>query len=210
MTKNYFILGLCLALAICIAFLLWPEKQHDTHASQHADIVADHDTLKAHDAISARVIDSLNKTITEKDSANKALKEGQQVARRQLDLKTAQLKNTAAEIRDYNKDTGYFGHLLDSLQQQAESFQFLVVQYEQYADSINNVNDSMKINYDAKDKEKDRAKAELQAAYDKLYRDYQGLFDISRALMKDLKRQKLKTKIAAVLGAAGAVILLLR
>jgi hypothetical protein len=210
MKKNYWIIGLCLALAICLAFLLWPDKPIETHNIEHADVVAVHDTLKAHDAISARIIDSLKLREDSILRESKRLLREQGVARRQLDLKTAQLKNTTAEIRDYNKDTGYFGHMLDSLQQQVENLTFLVTQYEQFADSINNVNDSLKINYTAIIIEKDKARAELQAAYDKLYKDYQGLFDTSRVLMKDLKRQKLKTKIAAVLGAVGAVILLLR
>lgn len=210
MSKNFFIIIQFCAIAICLAIILWPDKQHNMHEDQHADDVATHDTLKAHDAISARVIDSLNKTIAQKDSVNKALREGQQVTRRQLDLKAAQVRNLTSEIRDYNKDTGYFGHLLDSLQTQVESLTYLVSQYEQYSDSINTVNDSLKVTVAAKDSEKDKVKAELQAAYDKLYKDYNDLFETSRGLMKDLKRQKLKTGIVGVLAVAAAVLELIK
>lgn len=206
MSKNIFIISLCAVIAICLYFLLRPDKKHNMHEDHHSDVIASNDTLKAHDALSEKVIDSLTKTIAQKDSANKALREGQQVTRRQLDLKAAQVKNLTGEIRDYNKDTGYFGHLLDSLKEQVESLTYLVSQYEQYSDSINNVNDSLKISYDAMVKEKDKAKAELQAAYDKLLQAYKELFETSRGLMKDLKRQKLKTKIVGVLGIAAAVL----
>lgn len=210
MKKNYWIIGFVVALAICVAFLLWPDKQHDTHASQHADFVADHDTLKVHEPVSAHIVDSLKQTVTQQDAVIKDLMSGQAQTERKLNAKTAEVRTYIAQIREINQDTGFFGHMLDSLQQQVESLTFLVAQYEQYADSINNVNDSVRVNYEAIIKEKDKAKAELQAAYDKLYKGYQDLFADTGKMMKDLRRQKLKTKVAAVLGAAGAVILLLK
>ena len=193
-----------IAAIVFVIFLLWPDKQHDSHNNDHASVVADHDTLKAHNAESAHVIDSLNKTIAQKDSANKALRTGQQQTERKLNAKTSEVKTLVAQIREYNQDTGYFGHLLDSLQQQVESLTFLIAQYEQYADSINNVNDSLKITTAAKDAEKDKRIAEVQAAYDKLYKSYMELFGANQSLTKDLRRQKLKTKIAAVLGFVAA------
>lgn len=210
MSKNIFIISLCIVVTVLLILLLWPDKQHNLHEDHNADVIANNDTLKAHDAISTRVIDSLNKTIAQKDSANKTLREGQQVVRRQLDMKAAQVKNLTGEIRDYNKDTGYFGHLLDSLQTQVESLTYLVSQYEQYSDSINMVNDSLKISYDDMVNEKNKAKAELQTAYDKLYADYAILDAESYLLMKDLKRQKLKTKIVGVFGIAAAVLGLIK
>ena len=193
-----------IAAIVFVIFLLWPDKQHDSHNNDHASVVADHDTLKAHNAESAHVIDSLNKTIAQKDSANKALRTGQQQTERKLNAKTSEVKTLVAQIREYNQDTGYFGHLLDSLQQQVESLTFLIAQYEQYADSINNVIDSLKITTAAKDAEKDKRIAEVQAAYDKLYKSYMELFGANQSLTKDLRRQKLKTKIAAVLGFVAA------
>jgi chromosome segregation ATPase len=208
--QHYWIVGLSIALAICIAFILWPDKQHDSHKDDKADVVADHDTLKAHKVIYNHDDDSLKVVINELKTENKELKQGQATTRRQLDAKTAEVRTYIAQIREINQDTGFFGHMLDSLQQQGESLTFLVVQYEQYADSINNVNDSLKINYEAKEAGKDKRIAELQASYDRLYKAYQDLFADTGKMMKDLRRQKMKTKVAAVLGAAGAVMLLLK
>jgi chromosome segregation ATPase len=163
-----------------------------------------------HKVIYSHDDDSLKIVINELKTENKELKQGQATTRRQLDAKTAEVRTYIAQIREINQDTGFFGHMLDSLQQQVESLTFLVVQYEQYADSINNVSDSLKINYEAKEAGKDQRIAELQASYDSLYKAYQDLFADTGKMMKDLRRQKLKTKVAAVLGAAGAVILLLR
>lgn len=206
MKKNYFIIALIVALAICIAFLFWPDKQHDTHNTQRADVIADHDTLKAHGAKSDRIIDSLNKSIAGKDSAIISLKAGQQQTRKELDKKTTEANRLAGEIKAINKDTGYLARKVDSLIEQVQSLTFLLVQYEQSSDSLNTANEQMKISYEARDKEKDKAKAELQTAYDKLFKAYQTLFAETTSLQKDLRRQKLKTKIAAVLGAAVGVL----
>ena len=62
--QHYWIIALVIAFAICIAFLLWPDKQHDSHKDDKADVVADHDTLKAHKIIYSRIDDSLSKEIT--------------------------------------------------------------------------------------------------------------------------------------------------
>jgi hypothetical protein len=208
--KHAIIIGILIVLAICFSLWLLSDKQHDTHTGQHADVVADHDTLNAHGVDYRRIIDSLSIDNYRLDSANKSLVKGQTNTQIKLNAKTAEVRTLVAQIREINQDTGFFGHLLDSLETQVESLSFLIVQYEQYADSINNVNDSVRINYDALIAEKDKRISELQVAYDKLFKAYTALFDTTRGLMKDLKRQKLKTKVAAVLGAAGAVILLLK
>lgn len=206
MKKNYFIIALCVALAICIAFFLWPDRQHDTHADQHADVVAENDTIMEHLAKSDHIIDSMSKSIAGKDSAIKSLLKGQQETDRKLNIKTAELKSLAKEIQRNNRDTGDQAKRIDSLVEQVQSLTFLLVQYEQSSDSLNTENAQLKLSYEAKDKEKDKAKAELQAAYDKLFTAYIELFDTTANLQKDLRRQKLKTKIVAVLGAAVGVL----
>lgn len=205
MKSKHWIIGLLIALAICLAFLLRPDKQHDSHNSQHDDIVADHDTLKAHGADYARINDSLIKSNHRLDSANKSLVKGQAITERKLNAKTAEVRTYVAQIREINSDTGVFGHMLDSLNEKVESLTFLIVQYEQYADSINNVNDSMQVGHEAVIKEKDKRIAELQTAYDNLYKAYMDLFKTSEGLMKDLKRQKLQKKIAALIGLGGLI-----
>lgn len=210
MKKNFAIILLLAALAVCIFFLLQGDKQHDTHKSDHAEVIAINDTLKAHDAQHAKIIDSMAKSNARLDSANKSLKAGQTATQRKLNAKTAELNQYIDQVREINQDTGVFGHMLDSLKDKAESVTYLLVQYEQYADSINNVNDSLKIGYEAMIQEKDKRYSELKAAYDKLFKAYTELFATSQTMQKSLKRQKLKTKIAAVLGAAGAVLLLVK
>lgn len=208
--KNYFIAGLIIALAICIWFLLQPDKQHDSHKADRAEVVADKAAIDSQGANYRRVIDSLSIDNYRLDSANKSLIKGQTVTERKLNAKTTEVRTLVAQIREINQDTGYFGHLLDSLKEQVESLSYLIVQYEQYADSINTANAALYSNNASMLEYKDKRIAELQAAYDKLYKSYIALFDTTAALQKDLKRQKLKTKVAAVLGGALAVLALLK
>lgn len=210
MNKNWTIALLLLALSACLWFILTPDRQHDSHKSDHTEVKADNDSLKAHGVDYRRIVDSLSIDNYRLDSANKSLVKGQSATESKLNAKSAEVRTLVAQIREINQDTGYFGHLLDSLEEQVKSLQYLIVQYEQYADSINNVNDSMKITYETKDSEKDKRIAEVQAGYDKLFKAYNELFSTTAGLQKDLRRQKLKTKVAAVLGGALAVISLLK
>lgn len=211
MTKHYWIIIIAaIIIAVLLGFLLQGDNQHDTHVDDKTHIVDDHDTLKAHGVDYTRTNDSLTKEITRLKGENKRLVAGQTADAHKLNAKSAEVRTLLAQIREINQDTGFFGHLLDSLEQQVKSLQFLIVNYEQYADSINNVNDSLPIKYDAVIKEKDKRIAELQASYDKLFKAYMDLFKTSEGLMKDLRRQKLKTKIAGVLGAAAAVLALIK
>lgn len=232
MKHSWIIIIAAIIIAVLLGFLLQGDKQHDTHKDDKADVVADHDTLKAHGVDYARVNDSLAKEIARLKGENKSLVSGQANTQRKLDAKTAEVRTLVAQIREINQDTAYKGHvfddgrleiptkysirdkivnlLLDSLEQQVKSLQFLIVQYEQYADSINNVNDSLQAGHEATKKADDKRIAELQSAYDNLYKVYMTLFKTSADLQKDLKRQKLKTKIAGVLGAAAAVLAIIK
>lgn len=209
MKNKIIIIALSVAVLVLLYWVLSDGKNHDTGARQHADVVADHDTLEAHGVDYRRIIDSLSIDNYRLDSANKSLREGQAITRRQLDLQTAKAKDLAAQVKALNKDTALTAKI-DSLVSEINNLTFLLHQYEVFADSINKVNDSLKVNYEAQVKEKDKRIAELQVGYDKLFKAYQELFADKAELMKDLKRQKLKTKIAAVLGAAAAVLGLIK
>lgn len=207
-TKHWIILIAIVAAAVLLYFLLKEPKPIDLHNDDKADAIATHDTLKAHDAISAKIIDSLKLREDSLLRENKRLVIEQGATRRQLDLKSAQVTNLAKEIQKHNKDTALDGRIND-LVTQVDNLTYLLHEYEQYADSINNVTDSLATTFAAKDAEREKNKAELKAAYQKLYADYMELFDTNKGLMKSLKRQKLKTKIAAILGlAAGAAAVL--
>lgn len=198
-----FILGI--VIAVVVAFLLWPDKDHDTHADTHAQVVANDDSVKSHKAQYLYIIDSLNKNIAQQDEIIKDLMTGQDHYKGEANKKAAEVKDLAAQIKAMNKDTA-LNAKVDSLVNLVNNLNFFLVQYEVYTDSLNRVNAALQANYEAKDSEKDKRIAELQGAYDSLFKAYQQLFADSNSLRKDLKRQKLKTKVVAVLAGAAAVL----
>jgi hypothetical protein len=135
MKKNITIIVLAILAAVLLYFLLSDPKQPDSHKYEHDQVIATDDTVKAHDAISAQIIDSLNRNKAQQDVIIKDLMRGQEQTKGELNKKAGEVKTLLAQIREINQDTGYFGHLLDSLERQVESLTFLLVQYEQNADS---------------------------------------------------------------------------
>lgn len=208
MKKPLIIIALIIAIGILLYFLLSSGKDHDTHESEHAQVVATYDSVKAHDAVSARIIDSLKQYTSQQEAIIKDLISAQEETKGQLNNKAAEIKSLAAQVKAGNKDSS-LNVTIDSLVAQINSLTFLLVQYEQYSDSLNNANTAQKENYAAIIAEKDKAKAELQAAYDQLYRLYDVLYKSNQGMLKDIKRERLKTKIAALLalvaGGAAAI-----
>lgn len=202
-----FIIGII--LTVVVAFLIWPDKQHDTHEPDHAQVVANDDSVKAHKAQYLFIIDSLNRDNVQLNALVKDLMAGQDQYKGEVNKKAAEVKTLAAQIKAINKDTA-LNSKVDSLVNLVGNLNFFLIQYEVYTDSLNRVNTALRANYEAKGIEKDKRITELQAAYDSLFKAYQQLFADSRVMAKDLKRQKLKTKIIGVLGAAAAVLGLIK
>lgn len=201
--------ALGIVLAVVVAFLLWPDQQHDGHTDTHEQVMANDDSVKSHKAQYLYIIDSLNKTIGQQSELIKDLWAGQEQYKVEVNKKASEVKDLAAQIKAMNKDT-VLNAKVDSLVNLVNNLNFFLVQYEVYTDSLNRVNAALKANYDAKDSEKDKRIAELQSAYDSLFKAYQQLFADSRVMAKDLKRQKLKTKVVAVLAGAAAVLGLIK
>ena len=198
-----FIIGII--LTVVVAFLIWPDKDHDTHADTNVQVMANDDSIKSHKAQFLYIIDSLNKTIGQQNGLIKDLWAGQEQYKGEVNKKAAEVKDLAAQIKSMNRDTA-LNAKVDSLVNLVNNLNFFLVQYEVYTDSLNRVNAALQANYEAKDTEKDKRIAELQSAYDSLFKAYQQLFADSNSLRKDLKRQKLKAKVVAVLAGAAAVL----
>lgn len=210
MNKKYLIIILIAAgLAVLLFFLLQQGKQHDTRTVDHAEIVAGHDTLQAHTVTSDNKSDSLIGVIKQQTELITDLKAGQKQTRVELDKSKNLAQRLANEIRGYNQDTGVYGRKMDSLVTQVESLTFLLTQYEQYSDSLNTVNVQQQSKYESLLTERAKIYSELRTNYDKVFSEYNKVFTENKSTQKDLRRERLKTKIAAVLGivAAGFAIM---
>lgn len=209
MNKNLLIILLSAGVIVLLYFLLSQGKPHETRAADHAEVITNNDTLKSHESAWVKkeqvYIDSLKKT----NAVIADLKAGQKQTRVELDKSKNLAQRLANEIREYNQDTGVYGRKMDSLVQQVESLTFLLTQYEQYSDSLNTVNAQQQDRYESLLTERAKIYSELRTNYDKVYSEYNKVFKENKSTQKDLRREKLKTKIAAVLGlvAAGFMIM---
>lgn len=203
MKKTLYII-LAIAAIVFLIFLFLPDKPHETRATDHAEVVTNNDTFKVHEVAWAKkervYIDSIQKA----NVLISDLKAGQRLTRVELDKSKNLAQRLANEIRGYNQDTGVYGRKMDSLVTQVESLTFLLTQYEQYSDSLNAVNAQQQDRYESLLTERAKIYSELRTNYEKVYSEYNKVFKENKNTQKDLRREKLKTKIAAVLGLVAA------
>lgn len=211
MTKNYWIIFLIVAgVAVFLFFNLKEPKPIDSHKDDYSRIVAERDSFKVREASGLRKIDSLESVAKKKDSVIDRLKIEQATTRRALDKTTTVANRLAHEVKDLQKnDTSELGRKCDSLADEAMNFKFLYDQYKAYGDSITVQLDSSKVDNEAAKAELKRLYDELKQKYDALFTAYTTLFSDLGKAQKTIKRERLKTKIAAILGlAAGAAAVL--
>lgn len=205
-TKHWLIIIAIAVAAVLLYFLLKEPKPIDSHVDDHSRITAERDSFKVHEAIGLHKIDSLEKEGRRKDSAVDRLKTEQATTRKALDKTTTFANRLAHEVKVLQKtDTSEYGRKCDSLAEEVISFKFLYDQYKAYSDSITVHLDSSKADNASAMVEQKRLYDELKQKYDELFAAYTELFKDLRSLNKAIKRERLKTKIAAILGlAAGA------
>jgi hypothetical protein len=211
MKRNYFIIGLCIALAICLAFLLWPDAPIDSHKTSNDIVQADNKIIIEQRNAGLKKIDSLEKGIVKRDSL--IAKQATEISayRRDLDKSTAKAVQLAKEIKVLKQsDTTELGRKADSLATEVINFAWLYEQYKLSSDSLSVLVDKNNEDYINAMNEQRRLYDELYVKYEQLYKLYNALYKGHQQAGKKLRREKLKTKVAALLGAAGAVILLLK
>ena len=201
---------LTIAAIVLVIFLLLPDKHHETRTTDHAEIVTNNDTFKVHEAAWSRKEQGYLQSLKQQDAIITDLMAGQRQTRVELDKSKNLAQRLASEIRDYNQDTGVYGRKMDSLVQQVESLTFLLNQYEQYSDSLNTINAQQQGRYDSLLTERANIYSELRTNYDKVFSEYNKVFKENKSTQKDLRRERLKTKIAAVLGLVTAGFMIMK
>lgn len=208
-TKNWFIGALVIAVAILIYLLLSNSKEPDTHATDHAIVQADNKIIIAQRDAGLRKIDSLEKSIVKRDTIIAELKSQLSFTRRDLDKSTAKAVQLAREIKQL-KDTSAFGRRCDSLASEALNFAWLYEQYKAHSDSLSIVIDKNSEDYVKAFEVRRKMYDDLYIKYEQLYRLYNVLFKDHQQAGKKLRREKLKTKVAALLGLVGAGVIIFK
>lgn len=211
MKSKYWIIGIAIAVAaLLLYFLLKDPKPIDSHKDDYNRIVAENKAFKDKQAVTLKRIDSLESAGNRKDSAITSLKTELSNVRKVMDVKNVTIIKLSKEVKDLSKnDTTPLGRKCDSLAEEAQNFAFLYGQYKSYSDSLSTVMDSQNGDYVKALEERRKLYDELKQKYDHVYDGYLTLYEDLRSANKTIKRERLKTKIAAILGlAAGAAAVL--
>lgn len=211
MNIKYWVIGaLVIAAAVLLYFLLHEPKPLDSHKSDYDKVVADNKAFQQREIEKLRVIDSLVQSGRSKDSVITALKAEKKATQKEADKYAATSVRLAKEVKELRKgDTSAFAHKCDSLAEQAANFAFLYEQYKSYSDSLTDKMDSQNEDYVNALEERRKLYDELKRQHDQLLEAYKALFADFAKAQKSVRRERLKTKIAALLalvGGAAAVI----
>jgi uncharacterized coiled-coil DUF342 family protein len=210
-TKYVIIVLLVIGAGILLYFLLRDKPLPDSHNDDYDRVVAINKAFQHHEDSIIRRADSLERSGHEKDSVIAALKAEKKATQKEADKYAASAIRLAREVKELRRgDTSEFAHKCDSLAEQAQSFAFLYEQYKSYSDSLTNVMDSRDEDYVKALEERRKLYDELKRQHDALLEAYKTLFADYTAARKTIKREKLKTKIAALLGLIGGAAAVLK
>lgn len=209
MAKYIFISILVIGAAILLYFLLHEPKQPDSYKYGYEQAETDLKIVKEQRDVGLHKIDSFEQDAKRRDTLENRLVIEKSYYRKEGDKSEAKVLQYAKEIKELRQQGTSMPDKCDSLAIEAENFAYLYNAYKAYSDSLTKVVDSNKVNSDV-------VKAEYKRLYDELYTKYEGLSKINEhvyadylSARKSLKRERLKTKIAALLalmGGAAAVL----
>lgn len=220
MKKNIFIGALIVVVGVLLYFLLREGKQYDSHTTNNDLVKTDNKIILAQRDAGLKTIDSLVKDIMHRDSVETQLRDQLSGTRHDLDKSITQVIRFGKEVNRM-KDTARMAgwgdeewaivrrSTLDSLTTELPNLAFLYQQYKDYADSLTTVVDSSKVGYQLALAEQKQLYDNLYTKYEQLYRLYDQLFKDYTGAKRSLKREKLKTKVAALLAlvAGGAALI---
>lgn len=208
--KNILIGALVIVALVLLYFLLHEPKPIDSHTDDYTRMLADNKAfLHREDSILHRV-DSLETDGRSKDSIIAALKAEKKATQKQADNYAATANRLAKEVKELTRgDTTEEGRKCDSLAEAAINFKFLYEQYKDNSDSLTAQMEQQSGDYASALMEQKKLYSELKKQYDALLTAYKTIFDDYAKAQKTVRRERLKTKIAALLaliGGAAAVL----
>lgn len=205
MNKKYWIIGgLIIVAAVLLYFLLHEPKQPDSHKSDYDKVVAENKAFQQREVTRLRVIDSLERSGRTKDSVNAVLKAEKKATQKEADKYAAASVRLAKEVQELRKgDTSAFAYKCDSLAGQVKNFAFLYEQYKGYSDSLTATMESQNEDYVKALEQRRLLYDDLKRQHDQLLEAYKSLFADYGKVQKSIRRERLKTKIAALLALVG-------
>lgn len=211
MKTKYWIIGALVIIALVLLyFLLHEPKPTDSHKDDYTRVLAENKAFQRREDSILRKADSLEASARAKDSVIAVLKAEKKATQKQADNYAATANRLAKEVKELRQgDTSEFARKCDSLAEAAINFKFLYEQYKDNSDSLNAQMERQTGDYAAALIEQKKLYTELKKNYDALLTAYKTIFDDYAKNQKTVRRERLKTKIAALLaliGGAAAVL----
>jgi hypothetical protein len=142
------------------------------------------------------------------DSTIREIRKVAEVRRVELNRSNSTALLLRNELRGYrNMDTGYVNIRIDSLLNEVDNLTFLLADYTRAVDSLSLAIDQQKENYESLAARRAELLTQIRTQYETVNRGYQNLFSTNQGLQKSLKRERLKTKIAAVIALVEGILL---
>jgi septal ring factor EnvC (AmiA/AmiB activator) len=189
-----------IAIGAILVYVFWPEPKPPAPRNQEAEqLRKDYNDLQKDIVEGMWVQDSLKTVIADKDSIERVLKLDIARNRSETDKHKARAVELAKEVLKLKSDTTK-DHLCDELANEALRFAELYDYQKALTDSLIVNFDSTKAALSYLYNKSDKSYNDLLKSYFKLFHAWQELSADQTALQKSLRRQKLKTKIAALLG----------
>jgi hypothetical protein len=213
MNKKYIPIYILIGLAVgaLLYFLLKDPKPTDSHKDDYDRVVAENKAFKQREYSILRRSDSLETSGRSKDSAIASLKAEKKATQKEADKYATTATRLAKEVKELRRDdTSDFARKCDSLAEAAQNFAFLYEQYKQYGDSLTAKMDSQNADYVKALEELRRLYNELKVKHDALFAAYTTLFSDYAKSQKTVRRERLKTKIAALLALVGGAAAVLK
>lgn len=204
--KHWMTYLLIIAVIILLWALLTGNKPIESHRTEAEALKKENTVLLAKLAEDDHKFSIDQRVIISQDSTIREIRNNQSVTRKELDKTKAIANRLSREVKDLQpEDTSLYAHKVDSLIEHTEDLTYLVHEYEGLTDSLNTEVDKQKAKYEEVISDKVKINELLRTSYDKVKVSYDGLYTDYGKLSKQLKREKFKTKAAALIALAAIV-----
>lgn len=199
MNKKYIIIALLILVIALLGWILFSGTPPvNDHKNDLKELTARYDSSEAFSKAKDKVIDSLKSSVIKTDSA-KAQTDKKAQANKVLYLQAkTKAEQLAIQLKEANQDSAY-DRKADSMVAEVDNLTYLYKDVQSAYDTLSSLYSQQKISYEQMVKEKDSVTWNYRSNYIYTLGRFRDLSDDFKKQTRSLKREKLKSKIAAAL-----------
>lgn len=208
---HWFAYVLGITVIILIYFLLSGNKPIESHKTESDNLSKEYKELRDSMAEAKRRDFIQQKVIISQDSAIRSIRSNNEVTRKELDKTKIVAQRLAKEIKfTQPEDTSVYAHKVDSLVSKNQDLIELNDQYVTAVDSLNKIVDQQKSTYEQRINDQVALVNSMSKAATNCNTAYNGLNADYSKLGKQVRREKVKTKVAALIALAETAIIIFK